>query len=372
MEKYKLQITLSSSISTPLQSDTIWGHICWAIRYLKDESILKDFIRSYSKNEPPFIISNAFPEGYLPFPVLPPLDKKAIKNLIKKYWGENKLVCGNSGLKRLFQSRYLSKAVFKDLNDDILSKEKMADHFLESPKYCPRIADYLPEPCNKKYADTGRINCGMLTLKPGECPYEFENEFSKNREEREVIQHVMINRLSGTALDKALYTSEDTFPGYNTMDAYCMVDGAFTKDDLKQCLDYINVSGFGKDKSTGKGAVHCTITEGDLPAPANDIDSFMTLSSYVPMQNEHTQGNYKVFTKYGKLGGHYANSPVIPGKPPLPYKYPLIMFEAGSVFRTDNPREYYGRIIEKIHPADNPKIAHYGCAYPFFIRTGWE
>lgn len=371
MNKYKIQISLLSAVLTPFHSDTLWGHICWAIRYLDGEGELEKFLQCYSDDKPPLIISSAFPQGYLPFPVLPPMDKETMKELSKKYWGEYQIVNGVSGLKWLFQLPYLSKAVLDNLKNEKLSKETLANHFLGNPNYCPRTAGYLPEPCKKKFDDNKKITCSILAFSQDECPEEFEKIWHGKRIEQEITYHVKINRLSGTALDRALFTTEDTFSGCDTMEAYCMIDGSFTKERLRQCLNFISDSGYGKDKSSGKGAVSFTITDSDIGDPATSANAFMSLSNYVPCETDQTQGFYKLFTKYGKLGGHFANSPVISGKEPLPYKYPLIMFEAGSVFKMDQTRDCFGRIVEKIHPADNPKIAHYGYTYPFYIQIGW-
>jgi hypothetical protein len=88
------------------------------------------------------------------------------------------------------------------------------------------------------------------------------------------------------------------------------------------------------------------------------------LSNYVPCQNDPQTGFYKAITKYGKLGGHFASSSIIPDSNPTPFKYPLVMFEPGSVFEMDNMKTHYGRIIQGIHFADNVNIVHYGMAYP--------
>jgi len=66
MKKYKLNIEILSSFSSFITSDTLWGQICWAVRYLKGEEELKKFINAYSSNDvPPLLLSNAFPAGYL-------------------------------------------------------------------------------------------------------------------------------------------------------------------------------------------------------------------------------------------------------------------------------------------------------------------
>ncbi len=69
---YILKIKLLSPISTPLQADTIWGHICWGIKYHEGEKSLNSFIREYESETPPLIISDGFYENSLPCPKLTP------------------------------------------------------------------------------------------------------------------------------------------------------------------------------------------------------------------------------------------------------------------------------------------------------------
>ena len=76
-----------------------------------------------------------------------------------------------------------------------------------------------------------------------------------------------------------------------------------------------------------------------------------------------------IFTKYGKLGGHFANSPISGTGSPMPFKYPLVMFEAGSVFKKEKEIINYGRVVAGVHPIGTPNIIHYGIAYPLPLNV---
>ncbi len=70
MKLYKTTITPLSTFATALQGDTIFGQLCWAIRYSFGEEKLKDLLGNYQ--EKPFVIvSDGFASGYLPKPSLP-------------------------------------------------------------------------------------------------------------------------------------------------------------------------------------------------------------------------------------------------------------------------------------------------------------
>lgn len=186
-----------------------------------------------------------------------------------------------------------------------------------------------------------------------------------------VTYHAKINRLSGTAIDGGLFTTPEIFYSNSEFEAYCKIGHGFSEEKLKQCMEFININGFGRKKSSGKGSIHCTverITDDVTDDVTDDTNAFMSLSNYVPSHDDPQRGFYKLLTKYGKLGGHFASSSIIPGKNPTPFKYPIVMFESGSVFKVDKKKEHYGRIVKGVHPANKINIAHYGMAYPMPLK----
>lgn len=64
--------------------------------------------------------------------------------------------------------------------------------------------------------------------------------------------------------------------------------------------------------------------------------------------------------KYGKLG----EEKTFCGNP---FKKPLIMLKPGAVLRDDNPRPWYGRLVEQIAYAD-PAVVHFAYAFPVPVR----
>ena len=45
------------------------------------------------------------------------------------------------------------------------------------------------------------------------------------------------------------------------------------------------------------------------------------------------------------------------------------MIKTGSVFKTEGqPKEYYGRMVDKIAPAKESEVVQYGYAFPIPIR----
>ena len=99
MRLHKTTITPTSNFATPLQGDTIFGHICWAIQFKYGEDRLNELLKDYEK-EPFLVVSDGFVSGFLPKPTMPSFllgedsDKK--KENRKRVWlGFNDLIDAN-------------------------------------------------------------------------------------------------------------------------------------------------------------------------------------------------------------------------------------------------------------------------------------
>ncbi len=79
MTTYKIQFELKSSIRTPFHADTIFGHLCWAMRLVDGNNQLSNWLKNYA--ESPTLISNAYKNGRFPRPQLPPLDRNVLGKL---------------------------------------------------------------------------------------------------------------------------------------------------------------------------------------------------------------------------------------------------------------------------------------------------
>ena len=98
--------------------------------------------------------------------------------------------------------------------------------------------------------------------------------------------------------------------------------------------------GFGADAPVGAGEVEMAgepEVVGDLD-PADTTGGWMSLSSFQPAQRDQTEGYWRSFVKYGKLGPDLAVTSV--------FKRPQWMLRAGACFRDSGPRrDWYGRWI---------------------------
>lgn len=70
MQLYKITIIPTSNFITPLKGDTLFGQMCWAIRYRYGQERLNELLAEY-ETKPFLIVSDGFASGYLPKPTLP-------------------------------------------------------------------------------------------------------------------------------------------------------------------------------------------------------------------------------------------------------------------------------------------------------------
>ena len=311
MQYYKLKWKLNSPLETMLQADTIFGHICWAVCYIYGEDELENFLALYDQS-PPLLISDGFQENKLPVPKLPPT---------LKY---------NDDFKKCAQNKRLKKIKF--IQADTLNR-------ISSELTSESIRSSLR---------------GSL----------------KNNEKQEtkttIVSHNTIDRLTATARQTGgFYQQEVSFyPNGTVFDVYMLIDETKFSLDMTKIFEYIEKSGYGKNKSTGRGTFKISYEKFDGFGHKSDHNSYMALSSFCPAKNDSAIGFYDLKSKLGRLGGSYAVTH-------MPFKNFITSITTGSVFfsKTSVPPLYCGRIINDAHPVNN-KIKHYGYAltYPLNIQ----
>jgi len=82
----KLTLKAKSAFSELFTADQLWGQMVWAISDLEGENRATEVVSAFQKN-PPFLISAAMPEGYLPMPFLSvDGDEEILKHNRKNEW----------------------------------------------------------------------------------------------------------------------------------------------------------------------------------------------------------------------------------------------------------------------------------------------
>jgi len=174
------------------------------------------------------------------------------------------------------------------------------------------------------------------------------------------VMHNVINRVS--LASENLFAQPETFPGQSFYLLAMIDESRFPFFWLRECMQYIQDTGYGKDISTGKGAIaSCCIEDISLPIPPG-ANAFISLSSgYVPQAGELDVAPcyYQPYVKYGKLGGDHAVEA-------NPFKYPLVMLRAGAVIG-GIPGQHYGGLVENIHK-EHAEVVQYGYAFPLWVK----
>ncbi len=65
---FRLRLQPLSDFGTPLVGDTLFGHLCWALRWRHGSESLAGCLRGYGSGSPFAVVSDAFPAGWLPRP----------------------------------------------------------------------------------------------------------------------------------------------------------------------------------------------------------------------------------------------------------------------------------------------------------------
>ena len=113
---------------------------------------------------------------------------------------------------------------------------------------------------------------------------------------------------------------------------YVLFDDSFTLEEIKDKLNLIGKSGFGKKSSIGKGQFEVEVDENFKGFKTFDTNYYLTLSSAVfdGVKNAF----YDVWTKFGKF--HSSNTP---------FKKPVVFAKPSAIIQTDK-KEYIGKAVD--------------------------
>lgn len=273
MKTYRITLNLKSAFATPLKGDTLFGQLCWAIRNRLGENHLTGLLDGYTCGQPFAVVSDAFPQGYLPLPKLPGrfygkidgVDRKAIK---KRCWLPEEAASSVS------VAQWLAQAITAT---DVSGQAK-------------NLSEKHPQPHNTINRQTHTTGEG------GFAPYSIEQEWF----------------LTSTAW--AIYLLLDT--------------ERLSQKDCRECLEDIGNIGFGRDASIGLGKFLVTgFAETTLPGQAG-ANACLTLAPCAPQGLGFDGKNsfYQLFTRFGRHGDIAVHQE---GKP---FKNPVLLAQTAAVF----------------------------------------
>ncbi len=319
---------LKSGLKSTLPSDTLWGNLCWAIKYLYGDEELREFLNSYVNGNPQLIVSSTFPFlkksvetiYFFPRPILPlrPFDEIQV-NIESKSLSDK--------LKDMAQR--------KDHKNILLIEQSLFEKIINGE------ADYEDE-------------CFKQTVN---YPAIISNSIIRNT----------INRLQGGTLEingtGQLFTEDEYYIQYNAPDTKGTETGLYflvvdhTQGKLQAALRLLSHIGIGGNRSIGKGVFEFRITDLQIRQPPN-ANALLNLSLYLPENNELKKYLSKPFLLNYQLEqrtGYYGH--LVRGK----YKKKAVTyFKEGSVFPLINQNVYGKNLIENHggpYPLHRPGIA---------------
>ncbi len=269
-----------SAFATALKGDTLFGQLCWAIRHRYGEQRLTNCLNGYTENQPFAVLSDAFPEGYLPLPKLPScfyqtntdaLDRKALK---KRHW----LAIGDV-------SKPLEQWQMAAVDAKTISAETASS-----------LSEKHPQPHNT-------INRQTNTTGDGFAPYSVEQEwFIPN-------------------LNWSLYLLLDT--------------SKLSLAECEQCLKDIGEFGYGKDATIGMGKFRIDKFDQQTLPSQSVANACLTLAPLAPqgLGIDAENSYYQLFTRFGRHGDIAVHQA---GKP---FKNPILLAQTAAVFSITPPKD---------------------------------
>ncbi|KGO34108.1 hypothetical protein JT06_10380 [Desulfobulbus sp. Tol-SR] len=285
MHTLRFTIKPRSAFGTPFVGDTLFGQLCWALRYRFGNGWLADRLLGYCEGSPFMVIADAFPQGYLPLPSVPSgcfqdsiEDRKVLK---KKRW------LPLAGMAADFRGWQVLARTDREAADAVL---RAGNIHLDDPA----LQKIGPQPHNTINRATGTTGEGMF------APYSMPQIW---------------------------------FHPAMRFDLYAVIDESrIDAEELTAALTDIGRSGYGRDASAGLGkfALEGKVERDPLPKNSN-ANAWLTLAPCAPqgMGFDREKSFYRPFTRFGRHGDAAALS----GNP---FKRPVLLAGTGSVFALAN------------------------------------
>lgn len=312
MNDYRITLKLRSALGSLLQSDTLFGHLCWQVAFGRwSGGGIDDFLEPFRRGEPPFVLSDGFPAGVLPKPLAWRAPRFDVLNA--EVYAQTK---------RVGKSRFVTETDFQR----ICRGENPVESFLQNAY---QTVEFLHAKLDRiTHFTSGE---GDLFQTEDIVPLRRVRVKDESWESRETDQIVIYARCQ---------------PGWIEI--------------IEQLLKETARCGYGRDKSVGLGAFQVASVEpfnGFAKPPG--ANAFVTLSSYVPATDDPQDGCYRLRTKYGKLSEIVESG--------NPFKRPILQIEPGACFFTGGePKPWYGTLVEKIAPGKPEAVQ---CCYTLAVAA---
>lgn len=193
VQLYRLRLQPLSDFGTPLVGDTLFGHLCWALRWRHGAERLATWLQGYTEGQPFAVLSDAFPGDWLPRPTI-----------------------GAHRLGRMI--------------DSVQRKADKQRHWLPLSEAAKPLAEWIDATTAQPAQGTGALG---------------------------VVTQNTIHRLTGTTgtgMFAPRQVERLSFAPGQVLDVYAAIDAQRLEPAaLLQALDDIGQAGYGRDATTGLG-----------------------------------------------------------------------------------------------------------------------
>jgi len=239
MKLIRVELQILSPPATPWHSDTLFGHICWQVAQRGGDGAIREFLNPFINGEPPFVLSDGFPGGFLPMPLLGEIDYSSLS--------------GYAETKNRKNAQYIS------------------------------IQDFL-----------------KLRTEPKTIPIDTNRSWEKKTIIRNQVDRNKGTAIKEELFSTDVIVS--SIDSDNKVDVYLLCQSLWEQKAIGLIKQVAEI-GYGKDKSSGCGHFRLLgCFEADHLLKSDTAKGFVTLSTYVPKQSDPTEGRWRLRIKYGKLG----------------------------------------------------------------------
>jgi CRISPR-associated protein Csm4 len=283
----------------------LFGQLVWAASFAGQD--VTQLLEPFRAGNPSFVLSDAFPVGQFPKPILPPAK-----------------FAGSTG-----DSAELSTEKRKALKNALYLEERVWRDSIERGE-----------------------RAIIMGLRPDRTHKVLQEQH---------LTRVGIDRPTLSARDGLLFSEAAQYlNGSWNIFVRVLEPTAYEKWNVPELLEQIGKSGFGGGASVGRGAFTMLETKTvDLSGPRG-ANGFTSLSAFVPLELQPEEGYYDLEVYRGRLGGGYNGSD--------PWKKPYVRAKTGSSFHGD-PNKGYGMFVDNLATLhDGIQVGDYAFAFPVGVR----
>ncbi len=367
METYAIYLKPKSSFITWPASDTLFGAFCWATYHIYGKKILEEMLANF-KDNPKFVFSSAFPycgrKGifvhFFPKPLIRGLNSFEVESLVVKEVSEKldkeslKFKQGvielTERIKEIKKVSYVSESIFREIVEGSLDIKDIYQRLRHK---------------GSMNGDIEKIGNALISYDEKK-KLNYEKELKTLISELDVLRN-QIDRVTGSTVEGILfYNKEISLNKYFGGLWFLIKTDDF--DFLKPLFRYLEDTGIGGDRTTGKG--HYEITWRDEPyklPQAKNSDSFIILSRWFPDEDERDFQNG--FASWNILNLRPKRETMYPLGGGRILKDFLRMFSEGSIFPLKEKKEFYGKLVFTGNMGTYIAY-HNGLAIPVFTKIG--